>query len=189
MGVRPSLWNGLTESPPMLTPNHVVTSARAVLLLGALTVAVLTLGPFQGAEQIFGLTDKSAHAIAFGGLTAVSFAAFPRMRRADLVRAALVLGGAIEIAQLFGGRSASVADWAADAVGILTIYGSSLIESARKMARDHGALPISTILAMDRRRTRKTANAVLTPVLARDGEPALRFADRASQRFPRRDPA
>jgi hypothetical protein len=101
----------------MLTPNHVVTTARAVLALGAVTVAVLTLGPFQGAEQIFGLTDKAAHAIAFGGLTAISFAAFPRMRRADLARTALILGAGIEVAQLFGHRSASIMDWGADASG------------------------------------------------------------------------
>ncbi|MDI1365429.1 MAG: VanZ family protein [bacterium] len=170
----------------MLTPNHVVITARAVLLLGALTVAILTLGPFQGAEQIFGLTDKSAHAIAFGGLTALSFAAFPRMRRTDLARTVLILGGAVEVAQLFSGRSASLADWAADAVGVVTVYGSSLIESARKMARDHGALPLSTILATDRRRSRKAVTPPLTPVHARDGEPVARFADRAARRFPRR---
>jgi VanZ family protein len=170
----------------MLTPNHVVTAARAVLLIGALTVAVLTLGPFQGAEQIFGLTDKSAHAIAFGVLTAVSFAAFPRMRRADLARAALVLGAGIEVAQLFGHRSASFGDWAADAVGVLTVYGSSLIESARKMARDHGSVPFATLAAADRRRPRKTVKGVLTPAVERDGERPARFADRAARRFPRK---
>jgi len=169
----------------MLTPNHVVTTARAVLVIGAATVAVLTLGPFQGAEQIFGLTDKSAHAIAFGGLTAISFAAFPRMRRADLARAALILGAGIEVAQLFGHRSASIADWAADAVGVATVYGSSLIESARKMAREHGDLPFTVIAAADRRRSRKSAKGVLTPVAQRDGERPARFADRAAQRFPR----
>lgn len=171
----------------MLTPNHVMIAARAVLVIGAATAATLMLGPFQGAEAVFGLTDKSAHAIAFGGLTAVSFAAFPRMRRSDLARAALILGGAAEVAQMFGGRSASLADWAADAAGIGTVYGSSLIESARKMARDHGALPFSTITAMDRRRARKTGKAVMPPIVASEGEPPARFADRATRRFPRRE--
>jgi hypothetical protein len=32
----------------MLTPNHVVTTARAVLVTGALTAAVLMLGPWPG---------------------------------------------------------------------------------------------------------------------------------------------
>jgi hypothetical protein len=35
----------------MLTPNHVVTTARAVLVLGAMTVAVLTLGPFRAQSR------------------------------------------------------------------------------------------------------------------------------------------
>ena len=172
----------------MLTPNHVVIAARAVLVFGAVTATILMLGPFQGMEAIFGLTDKSAHAIAFGGLTAVSFAAFPRMRRSDLARAALILGGAAEVAQMFGGRSASLADWAADAVGIVTVYGSSLIESARKMAREHGALPFSTITAMDRRARIKTGKTVIAPIAASDCEQPTRFADRAARRFPRREP-
>ncbi|WP_419317375.1 VanZ family protein [Caulobacter sp. ErkDOM-E] len=172
----------------MLTPNHVVIAARAVLLVGAATAAILMLGPFQGMEAIVGLTDKSAHAIAFGGLTAVSFAAFPRMRRSDLARAALILGGAAEVAQMFGGRSASLADWAADAVGILTVYGSSLIESARKMARDHGNLPFSAIKATSERSAGRRGNAVMTPIAASQGEHPGRFADRAARRFPRRDP-
>jgi VanZ family protein len=172
----------------MLTPNHVVIAARAVLAVGAVTAAILMLGPFQGMEAVIGLTDKSAHAIAFGGLTAVSFAAFPRMRRSDLARAALILGGATEVAQMFGGRSASLADWAADAVGILTVYGSSLIESARKMARDHGDLSFSAITAMGQRTARSRGKAVMTPTAASGSEHPIRFADRAARRFPRRGP-
>lgn len=169
----------------MLTPNHIVIAARAVLLLGALTAAILMLGPFQGAEAAFGLNDKSAHAIAFGGLTAVSFAAFPRMRRWDLARAALLLGGAAELVQMLGDRSASLGDWAADAVGVFTVYGSSLIESARKMAREHGAVPFSTLAEMDRRRPR-AAKPVLTPIASPGEERPARFADRAAKRYPPR---
>ena len=54
----------------MVKPVHFVAAARFALLAGSLTVAALTLGPFQGAEGHFGLTDKEAHAIAFGGLLA-----------------------------------------------------------------------------------------------------------------------
>jgi hypothetical protein len=168
----------------MLTPNHLVITARAVLLLGALTATTLMLGPFQGLEHAIGLSDKSAHAIAFGGLTAISFAAFPRMRRADLARAALILGGAVEIAQLLGGRSASMGDWIADAIGVGTIYGASLIESGRKLARDHGTVPFTTIMAMDHRRARKASKAVFTPG-STESAPVARFADRAARRFPR----
>lgn len=171
----------------MLTPNHVVIAARAVLLLGSLTAATLMLGPFQGLEAVLGMTDKSAHAIAFGGLTAVAFAAFPHLRRSDLARAALVLGGASELAQMFGGRSASLGDWAADATGIMTVYGASLIESARKMARDHGAVPFSAmaVAVANRRKLHGASKAPLNPVTAHEGDRPVRFADRATRRFPR----
>jgi hypothetical protein len=79
----------------MFKPAYFVVGARVSLLIGALSVVVLTLGPFQGAESCFGLNDKEAHAIAFGGLLAVSFLAFPRMRSNDLLLSALVIGAAI----------------------------------------------------------------------------------------------
>ena len=89
---------------------------------------------------------------------------------------------------MFGGRSASLGDWAADAVGIVTVYGSSLIESARKMARDHGDLPFSAITALGQRAARSRSNAVMGPIAAGESEQSVRFADRAARRFPRRDP-
>lgn len=171
----------------MLKPSHFVVAARVTLVLGALAVAVLALGPFQGAERIFGLNDKAAHAIAFGGLLAVSFLAFPRMRRNDLAMAALVLGAGVEVAQLFGGRSASVLDWLADAAGIATIYGASMIETVRKLARDQGEKTFAEIAALDRRRARARPAVAFTP----GAEPTpftdatrLSFAQRAARRFP-----
>jgi hypothetical protein len=90
---------------------------RRHLVAGALTAAVLMLGPWPGLEQVFGLSDKAAHAIAFGGLLAVSFLAFPRMRRNDLAIAAVVLGASVEVAQLFASTAAArSATWLADAV-------------------------------------------------------------------------
>src|SRR6187402_3530178 len=103
----------------MLTPNHVVTIARAVLACGVLTAAVLMLGPWPGLERVFGLSDKAAHAIAFGGLVAVSFLAFPRLRRNDLALAAVMLGASVEVAQLFtSDRSGSFSDLFADTAGV-----------------------------------------------------------------------
>jgi len=139
----------------MLKPTHLVIAARIVLLVGSLTVTVLTLGPFQGAEQIFGLSDKAAHALAFGGLVAIAFLAFPRMRRADLTVAALVLGAAVEVAQLFDHRSASLLDWLADAAGVLAVYGVSMIETVRRMAREQPDLTLSQIAERDQRRRRR----------------------------------
>jgi len=169
----------------MFKPIHFVAAARFTLLAGALTVAVLTLGPFQGAESHFGLTDKEAHAIAFGGLLAVSFLAFPRMRRNDLMIAALIMGAAIEVAQTIAGRDGNVADWLADAAGILTVYGASMIETVRKMAREQGDLTFAQIYAMDRRRGRRRQAVAFQPAAA---EPetgvVLSFAERAARRFP-----
>ncbi len=168
----------------MLTPNHVVTTSRITLLLGSVTVAILTVGPFQGAEQLFGLTDKSAHALAFGGLTAISFLAFPRLRRADLARAALILGAGVEIAQMFGHRSASIADWTADAVGILAVYGSSQIESLRQAARDHGYQTFAALAQRNRRKSRRMPKGVVAPNATLAAERPARFAERAAQHFP-----
>lgn len=167
----------------MVKPVHLVAAARVTLLLGALTVTVLILGPFQGAERIFGLSDKAAHALAFGGLLAVSFLAFPRMRRNDLALAALVLGGATEVAQIIAHRDGNVPDWLADAFGVLVVHGASLIESVRKMAREQGQLTFAQIAAMDRRRLRRRPAVAFEP-----GEAgvALSFAKRAARRFPPR---
>jgi VanZ family protein len=173
----------------MLTPNLVVNAARAILLLGALSAAILMLGPFQGLEHIVGLGDKTAHAIAFGGLTAVAFTAFPRMRRSDLAWAALLLGGGVEAAQLFGGRSASLFDWLADGVGIGVIYGASIIEGVRKMARDHGEMSFAAIAQMDRRRPRRRVKATFASppedeASAGYAVTAESFAARAVRKFP-----
>lgn len=172
----------------MLKPAHFVIAARATLLAGALTVAVLTLGPFQGAESHFGLTDKEAHAIAFGGLLAVSFLAFPRMRRNDLALAALVLGGAVEVAQIIAHRDGNIPDWLADAAGILVVYGAGMIETVRKLAREHGDLSFAEIFAMDRRRARRRQAVAFRPSPAESATletgVVLSFAERAARRFP-----
>lgn len=171
----------------MFKPVHLVAAARVTLLLGALTVTVLILGPFQGAERIFGLSDKAAHALAFGGLLAVSFLAFPRMRRNDLALAALVLGGATEIAQVIAHRDGNFLDWLADAAGILIVHGASMIESVRKMIREQGHLTFAQIAALDRRRRRRP---VVTFEPGAGGHAptgvALSFAKRAARRFPPR---
>ena len=164
----------------MFKPVHFVAAARFTLLAGALAVIVLTLGPFQGAEGHFGLTDKEAHALAFGGLLAVSFLAFPRMRRADLAVAALVLGAAIEVAQVIAHRDGDIADWLADAFGILTIYLVSMIETVRKIAREQGDLTFAHIAARDHRRGRRRLVNAFTPTAG----DAPSFAERAARRFP-----
>ena len=167
----------------MLTPNHVVTTARAVLVAGALTAATLMLGPWPGLEEVFGLSDKAAHAIAFGGLLAVSFLAFPRMRRNDLAIAAVMLGATVEVAQLFtADRSASFNDLFADTAGV---------ESVRALARKKGEMTFADIAAQDRRRGARRLSPVIKavftpPVQPAEAERPANFAGRASRHFPSR---
>jgi VanZ family protein len=174
----------------MLTPNHVVTTARAVLVAGALTAAVLMLGPWPGLEHVFGLSDKAAHAIAFGGLVAVSFLAFPRMRRNDLAIAAVMLGASVELAQMFtSDRSASILDLLADTAGVTAVYLASHIENVRAMARKRGSASFADIASQDRRRGARRLAPVIqaafpAPAEAEADRPAS-FASRAARRFPR----
>ena len=141
-------------------------------------------------ERLFGLSDKTAHAIAFGGLLAVSFLAFPRMRRNDLALAALVLGAATEVAQIIAHRDGNFPDWLADAFGIVVVHGASMIESVRKMARDQGDLTFAQIAAMDRRRIRRRPVVAFEPGADERSQAqagvALSFAKRAARRFPPR---
>jgi VanZ family protein len=154
----------------MLTPNHVVTTARAVLVAGALTAAVLMLGPWPGLEQVFGLSDKAAHAIAFGGLVAVSFLAFPRMRRNDLAIAAVLLGASVEVAQMFtSDRSASISDLLADTAGVGVVYLASHIENLRALARQRGTATFAEIAAQDRRRGARRLAPVIQAVFPSPG--------------------
>jgi len=173
----------------MLKPDHFVLSARVVLVVGALVAATLMLGPFQGLEQVFGLSDKTAHALAFGGLTALAFLACPRMRRADLALAALLLGGGVEVAQLFGGRSASLLDWLADGLGIGAVYAVSLVEGLRKMAREQGEMPLQEIARMDRRKQRQQVEGGVPHPTRPQGTVQATFAARAARKFPAKLPS
>jgi VanZ family protein len=181
-----------SSEEPMLTPNHVVTTARAVLVAGVLTATTLMLGPWPGLEQVFGLSDMAAHVIVFGGLLAVSFLAFPRMRRNDLALAAVMFGASIEVAQLFtADRNASFGDLFADAVGVGVVYLCCQIEGLRALARTRGAATFADIAAQDRRQgVRQLApviKAVFTPpVPPTDAERPASFAERAARHFPSR---
>jgi len=134
-------------------PSELTIAARAVLVMGSLAAAVLMLLPvFQGAEQYVGLTDKQAHALAFYAFTVCAFLAMPRMRRRDLALAVLAMGAAAEVAQIVTGRSASVIDLSADAVGVFAAWAPAQIEQMRRMARKYPGLSLRQIRALDRRR-------------------------------------
>lgn len=167
-----------------LKPRHIVPVARGVLVVGVLAVVALTLGPFAGAEEIFGMSDKVAHAVAFGALLTIAFFAFPFRRRFDMMLIALAIGAAVEIAQTYVARSSSLADWVADAVGIYAVYAVSMIERWRWMIREQGSLTFAEIAAMDARRAARRAHVAFEP--AEGSAEAANFAERASNRFPAR---
>jgi VanZ family protein len=167
-----------------LKPRHIVPVARGALVVGVLAVAALTIGPFAGAEEILGVSDKVAHALAFGALLTVAFFAFPFRRRFDMMLIALAIGAAVEIAQTYVARSSSLADWVADAVGIYGVYVISMIERWRWMIREQGSLTFAEIAAMDARRASRRANVAFEP--SEGVADAASFAERASHRFPAR---
>src|SRR4051812_43615448 len=124
----------------MLTPYHLAKASRIVLLSGSGAATLLMLGPFQGAEAMFGLSDKAAHALAFGVLTTLAFLGYPNLRRADMAVTAIMLAGCVELAQLFTHRSGSLADWLAGAAGVAVVYLPGQIERLRQLARESGSV-------------------------------------------------
>jgi VanZ family protein len=108
---------------------------RASLVLLTATVALLVLGPFSGAEEKLGLTDKEGHILAFYGLASLGLLAMPRMRKWDVVLICLAIGGLIEVVQPFIGRSGNILDWLADAAGIFLAVVPMMFESMRRSLR------------------------------------------------------
>lgn len=138
----------------MLTPRRVVHIARLIFLIGVVVLAVLVLGPFQGLEERIGLSDKSAHVIAFYLLGVSALAIAPKWRRTDLMLALLGGGVLVEVLQGFTGRSMSLGDLGADALGLAAAAAPGFIEQLRRLARRHPDLSFAEIAARDRRRTR-----------------------------------
>ncbi len=89
-----------------------------LVVLGVATVLALMPGP-AGRPSLLGW-DKLDHVIAFAALALLSRAGWPGMRRGLAAGLLLVYGLVLEIAQSHPlvGRSASLADLAADGIGI-----------------------------------------------------------------------
>ena len=137
-----------------MRPIDVTRAARGAVVVGGMGVALLMLAPmFQGAEQMFGLTDKQAHGLAFYVATLTAMLSLPRMRRTDLALAMLALGAAAEMAQAITGRSASFTDLSADAVGIFAAWAPSQVERLRYLSRNYPYRTFAEIRAGDRRRS------------------------------------
>ncbi|ESQ81575.1 hypothetical protein AEAC466_21085 [Asticcacaulis sp. AC466] len=91
---------------------------RIIFVLLWLAVCIVTLGPFQGDERFFFLSDKEAHALAFYCLTLLFFMAAPRVPKLYIGGLCSLFGVAIEIIQGLTGRDAEFADWVADSFGV-----------------------------------------------------------------------
>lgn len=135
----------------MITPHRAILLLRVVTVVAILGLLVFTLGPFQGVEARAGLSDKSAHVLAFYVISLLIFSVAPQWRRNDLALVTLVLGLFIELAQGLTGRSVSLLDLAADAVGVAAATLPGWIERLRYDARRHPYLSFSEISAKDRR--------------------------------------
>jgi VanZ family protein len=145
----------------MLTPRTLQRCFKVFFAFAFVGLAVLMLGPFQGLEQIFGLSDKEAHAIAFFAVTNALFIVAPRTRRNDLAMIAATIGLALELLQGLTGRSMSLGDFIADTVGITAAVVPGVVERLRHQLRTHPNLSLNQLAAMDRRtkgRRRRTAD-------------------------------
>ena len=138
-------------------------AVRAFGVLAVLMVSGLTLGPFQGAEGAFGLSDKAAHMVAFYGLTILAFIVAPSRRRTDLAIIVLTFGLAIEIAQGLSGRSTSLSDFMADMLGVAFATLPGLVERLRHNARTNPYMTFANIARSDRRRHSARPADVSTP--------------------------
>ena len=132
----------------MLTPRRIVLAARLVFVFASLGMALLMLGPFQGAEQMFGLNDKAAHVIAFYGVASGLFLIAPRQRRDDL--ALFVI--AAELLQGLTGRSVSIIDFLAGSAGVAAAWAPGRIEQLRDAFRRAPDLTLGEIARVERRR-------------------------------------
>lgn len=93
-------------------------TAWLVSTLGlAAAIGILTLTPVPALPRDSGQLDKLAHLVAFLALVLPSAALWPRAL-APVIAFALAYGATIEVIQPYVGRSAEIADFLADALGI-----------------------------------------------------------------------
>lgn len=80
-----------------------------------------------------GLSDKTEHLLAFGGLAGLAALAHPSARLLPLGAALAGLGAAIELIQPLVGRSDDLQDWYADTLGV--VIGLMPIWAGRRFGR------------------------------------------------------
>ena len=159
----------------MLTPRLLVRYLRLAAGVCGAGLIILLLGPFQGLESAFGLTDKEAHAATFFCVTAGLFCIAPKWRRTDLGLMVLGFGLAIEFLQGLTGRSMSISDFLADAVGVGAALVPGFIERLRHQVRKYPDVDFRTLRVLDRRRARSlTSGSKAVPAGSRNAGGAVR---------------
>ena len=84
-----------------------------------LAVAVTAYFCFRPTVIALNVSDKTEHAVTFGGLMLLAALAWPRARLLWQAFGLAGFGAFIEFVQPYFGRTKDVRDWAADAIGIL----------------------------------------------------------------------
>lgn len=149
----------------MITKLRASDISRILLVSAAVVCAVGMMGPFQGVERKLIAPDKAAHFMAFYGLTALPLAAFPKVRSLYLAGAVLLMGPAIEVAQLVMGRSANLGDVIADTAGVAGAFFPILIKEMRSNEQRGLAPNLSWIVAAQQG-VRATWSTLLAPPLS-----------------------
>jgi hypothetical protein len=167
-------------SPSALTPNRLLRLMRPVAAVCGVGLAAAMLGPFHGLERVFGLGDGPAHAIVFFWVATGLFAIAPNWRRGDLALLALVIAVLSETLQVVTGRSLSLFELAADALGIVVALVPGWIERLRSLARAHPDTPFAEIRAVDRRGQSEEEAGLDVTALVRS--PAIRHRRRRKDR-------
>ena len=116
------------------------TLALLATALLAAVIAYLTLTPPRPEASDGLLSDKAYHVIAFAALILPGALLYLRSL-IWLIPAALVFGAAIERVQPYVGRSAEIADFAADGVGLACGLILGLIMRRRWFQRRRGQRP------------------------------------------------
>lgn len=145
----------------LLLANRVIAGVATALLL------VIMIGPFQHMEQLFGLNDFAAHALAFYAFSLVAFTIAPSWRRSDIAIAVFALGAMIEFVQAATGRSASFVDLGADLLGVTAAVLPSLVERLRHHTRTRPYALVSDMPRLDRRQSTRPAPAAQASRVAR----------------------
>ena len=135
------------------------------VLLAGCSLGVI-LAPFGHALPAEWAQHLSAAGLAFVEavvIALVAFFAFPRMRRADLVRLTITLGAVVCLGQHVCGavlRLASVVGWSA---GALSVVAVSYSERVRSATRRTPYAPFTLAVQKDRRRRARFGKPVDAP--------------------------